>query len=141
MTAFDRLQVLDARVTGALDEIAAPARPDYPDDLVTVTARTRQRPLWSVLERWIPVDTARHRPAALPPLPIRQLLLVALLALALAAALAAYVGSQRRLPPPYGPATNGKLVSGVNGDLFVRDTIASEQRLLVGGPGEQGGVI
>ena len=96
MTAFDRLDVLDARVSGALDEIAAPSRPDYLDDIFQVTARTRQRPRWTFLERWLPMDTAVVRPAGRFRIPIRSLAILLILALLVAAAAAVFVGSQHR---------------------------------------------
>ena len=141
MTAVDRLEVLDARVTGALDEIAAPSRPDYLDDIFTVTARARQRPRWTFLERWLPMDTAVVRPAGRLRVPLRPLVLLLILAALLVAASAILVGSQRRVPPPYGLAGNGNIVYGAHGDLFVRDSLTDEPRLLVGGPGDQAGAL
>ena len=44
-----------------LDELAQARTPDYFDDLLRLTARTRQRPAWTLLERWLPmVDIARQ---------------------------------------------------------------------------------
>ena len=48
----------------------APRRvPDYRDDIVRQTARTRQRPAWTFPERWLPMDItlapARGRPRVL----------------------------------------------------------------------------
>ena len=137
MTAFDRLDVLDARVSGALDEIAAPSRPDYLDDIFQVTARTRQRPRWTFLERWIPMDSARRRSAALPSVPLRALVIVAMIVLAAAAAAALFVGSQPRIPPPFGPADNGSIAYAHGGDIWVRDTLTGSARALVGGDGDQ----
>ena len=44
---------------------AAPARPDYLDDIVAQARRTRQRPAWTFPERWLPMTIAL-RPAAVP---------------------------------------------------------------------------
>jgi Tol biopolymer transport system component len=137
MTAFDRLEVLDARVTGALDEIAAPARPDYLDDVFTVTARTRQRPRRTFLERWIPMDTARPRTALVPRVPLRTLVIVAILVLAAAATVAILVGNRPRVPPPFGPADNGSIAYVHGGDLWVRDSLTGNAGVLVAADGDQ----
>lgn len=69
-----------------------------------------------------------------PVVPVAwRALAVALLILALAAA-AIYVGSQRRVPPPFGLARNGTIVSSIHGDLYVRNMATGESRLLLGGP-------
>jgi hypothetical protein len=61
MTAFDRFDPFERRITEAIDEIAAARRPDYLDDIFRQTARTAQRPRWTFLERWLPMDTAIAR--------------------------------------------------------------------------------
>jgi Tol biopolymer transport system component len=106
--------------------------PDYRDDLLRSIAATRQRPAWSFPTRWLPMDltmrrvpvvTAFWRPIAL------ALLIAALLATAL------FVGSQqRRVPPPFGYARTGLMVSAIDGDLYVRDPATGESHLVVGGP-------
>jgi Tol biopolymer transport system component len=142
MTAFDRLEAMDSRIVGALDEIAAPSRPDYLDDIFRVTARTRQRPRWAFLERWLPMDTALTRRAGFRRVSLRPIVVVAILALlAIAAVAALTVGSRNRAAPPFGPAANGSLIYGYGGDLYVRDSLTGEPRLLIGGPGRQFGVI
>ena len=46
-----------------LDEQAGRGVPDYLDEVLARTTRTRQRPAWSSLERWLPMDpTAPPRP-------------------------------------------------------------------------------
>jgi len=55
--------------------------------------------------------------------------------LLLAAALAAFVGSQqRRLPPPFGPAANGSIVFSDGGDIYVGDPRTGESKAIVTGP-------
>jgi hypothetical protein len=137
MTAFDRFDP-ERRIGIAIDEIAAARRPDYLDDILRQTARRPQRPRWSFPERWLNVDTTFARPSV-GRMPIRPLI-VLLLLLALATVVALYAGSQRRLPPPVGPARNGQIVYGIGGDLYVRDSIGASPRLLLGGPDAQGGV-
>ena len=47
-------------VSDWLDEQAGHGMPGYLDEVLARTTRTRQRPAWSSLERWLPVDlTAR----------------------------------------------------------------------------------
>jgi Tol biopolymer transport system component len=59
---------------------------------------------------------------------------VALLILALIVGAAiAYVGTQRRLPPAFGPAANGLISYAQNGDLYLGDPLTGESRLLLGG--------
>ncbi len=123
MTAFDRFDPFEQRITAAIDEIAAPRRPDYLDDILRQTARTSQRPRWTFPERWLPVDTSLSRsPARRTPLrPLVLIAIVALLALAATAILVA--GSRPSVPLPVGPAGNGSLVYASNGDIYVRPTI------------------
>ena len=68
-------------------------------------------------------------------------MVIVLVLLLLALAAVACPDHVTRAAPPFGPAANGSIVYGYGGDLYVRDTLQAEQRLLIGGPGEQGGVI
>ena len=74
-----------------LDELAGARTPDYLPDILARTARTRQRPAWASIERWIPMDVTT-RLAGAPTFPLRRLLLVAT-ALLLATMGAIAVGS------------------------------------------------
>lgn len=141
MTAFDSFDRVDARVAGALDELAAARRPDYLDDIFKVTATTRQRPRWTFLERWLPMDTTATQPVGRIRAPLRPILLLLILGLLAIVATAFIVGSQRHSLAPYGPANNGVIAYGADGDLFVRDSLTGEPRLLAGGPGSQGGAL
>jgi hypothetical protein len=68
-------------------------------------------------------------------MPWRQLGVLALIALLLAAALAVFVGSQqRRLPPPFGPAANGSLLYAMDGDIFAADPRTGASKAIVTGP-------
>jgi len=128
MTAFDRFEPFDPieqRVMAAIDEIAAPRRPDYLDDALRQTARTSQRPRWTFPGRWVPImDTmsGRGRTAPLSTRSITLLAVVALLALAAAAILIA--GARPKLPLPVGPAVNGAILFPRGGDIYLRDGIA-----------------
>lgn len=113
-----------------LSDLYVGGMPDYRDDLLRATAATRQRPAWSFPTRWLPMDLTMRR---VPAVSVAwRALLVALLVLALIAA-AIYVGSQRRVPPPFGPAANGILVSQKNGDLYAFDPKDGSTRLVLGG--------
>ena len=58
------------------------------------------------------------RPLPIRPMPWRLIAVVALIGLLAAVASLVYVGSQRRVPPPFGPAANGSLVIGTaDGDI------------------------
>ncbi len=141
MTAFDRFDPFERRITEAIDEIAAPRPPAYLNDILRQTARSSQRPRWTFPERWLPVDTTFSRPGVARRLPLRPLIVLALVAALVAGALVWYVGSRPRVPLPYGPANNGQLIFGQGGDLYVRDSLTSDARLLLGGPGNQQGVV
>jgi Tol biopolymer transport system component len=137
MTAFDRFDPFERRITDAIDEIAVARVPDYLDDILQLTARSSQRPRWSFPERWFRVDTVMAPPGFVRRVPVRTLMIVALLAILAAAALVLYVGSRNRVPLPFGPARNGLLVYSDNGDLYARDVLTGDPRLFIGGVGDQ----
>jgi Tol biopolymer transport system component len=131
MTAFDRIE---QQLPELIDELASAHVPDYVDTLLQRTTRTRQRPAWSSLERWLPMGVIA-RTAFVPRLPWRTLALVALLVLAIAGALLFASGSSRRLPAPFGPAANGSIVYGTDaGDIRSVDPLTGTSTTIVGGP-------
>lgn len=65
--------------------------------------------------------------------PLLYLLTLVLLVAAMTAA-ALYIGSQRRLPDPFGIAGNGAVVYERAGDLVIADEFGASERTLVGGP-------
>ena len=138
MTAFDRFDPFEQRITAAIDEIAAPRRPDYLDDIFRETARTPQRPRWTFLGRWLPMDMAvRSRPAARVP---RGTFLLILLGVLLAAAVGiAVAGSMNSVPAPFGPADNGLLGYSVDGDVWVRDPVTDATRAIISTADEEVG--
>lgn len=137
MTAFDRFDPFERRISDSIEEIAAARVPDYLDDILRLTARSSQRPRWTFLERWLPVDTALSRPTFGRRVPLRPLIVLALLTALVAGAIAAYFGQQKRLPAPFGPADNGLIAYVANSDIYVRDVLTGEGRLLIGGDGNQ----
>jgi hypothetical protein len=108
--------------------------PDYRDDIVRRTARMRQRPAWTFPERWLPMDVVT-RSVPTPSLPWRQLGVLALIGLLIAAALVAFVGSQQReLPAPFGLAANGDIAYEAGGNLYVADSATGSARPVTTGP-------
>ena len=70
MTSDDRF---GGTVSVWLQQRAGTGAPDYLDDILGRTARTRQRPGWTSIERWPPMDISANRtvlpsrfPVALP---------------------------------------------------------------------------
>jgi dipeptidyl aminopeptidase/acylaminoacyl peptidase len=116
-------------------ESAQARTPDYVDDILARTARMRQRPAWTLRERWLPMSAVARSIAMARPIPWRTVGLVALLlALLIVGALLA-VGSQRRLPAPFGPAANGSVVYSAEGDIYTVDPVTGASRAIVTGSG------
>jgi Tol biopolymer transport system component len=135
MTAFDRSGRFEQELPDILTAIAAPRVPDDIDDLLAQATATRQRPRWTFLERWLPMGAIARRSTFVPAVPWRPILVAALL-IALVAAALLIAGSQRRVPPPFGPARNGAIVYDDAGDIAGRDSLDGVSRTLVGGPGD-----
>ena len=91
-------------------------------------------PRWSFVGRWL---SAPITGPSLPLPPIRWGAVATLVILGLLlAAIVAIVGSQRRVPPPFGPAENGLVVLSRGGDIFAYDPITRAEMRLVVGPDE-----
>ena len=120
------------RLNAALDEVGGPARPDYLTDIVAQAGRTRQRPAWTFLERWLPMDIAVRR-QGVP----RAVLVFAVLALliTLLVATVAFIGG-RPSQPPLAAATNGLLAFASGGDIVVVEPDGSGRRTLIPLAGE-----
>jgi hypothetical protein len=130
MTAFDRIE---PRLPALMAELAPASVPDYFDDMLRQTRRTRQRPAWASLERWLPMDVVT-RPTVLRAPALRPLFILLLIGLLVGAALALYVGSrQTRLPEPFGPARNGMVLVSIGGDIIAIDPATGAQTTVVGG--------
>ena len=100
-----------------LDDQVGRGAPDYLDGILARTTRTRQRPAWSSLERWLPVAITFR--ARLAPMPRPLWLLALLAALALAAALLVLAGVGQRRLPHFGAAANGGIAFVDGSDLKV----------------------
>ena len=111
------------------------ARHHAPDDLDAVLRRTRterQRPAWSSLERWLPVQTTLR----FSPVPrVAWILVVLALVIALGVAAALTIGSRPHpLPPPFGPARNGLIVyGGSDHDIHALDLATGTTTSLITG--------
>jgi len=123
----------------ALDDLAAARTPDYLEAAIERASSRPQRPASTFPERWLPMDLVTRRQILAPNVPWRTLGTLALLALLIAAVLAAYVGSQRRVPAPFGIAANG-LVAFVDADgaILQADPLTGESDVIVPGPGNEG---
>lgn len=116
-----------------LGDLAMGPYPDYIDDVLATTAQRRQRPAWTFPERWLPMDLVTTR-VPIARFPFRALGVLALIALLIALALVAYVGSQRRLPAPFGMAANGLVAYASGGDIYTVDPVTGDSTAIVRGP-------
>lgn len=131
MTAADRF---DRSLADMLADVAQPAFPDYIDDVLDVATRGTQRPAWMFPERWLPMRTLAQSVPFAPGVPWRNLGVLAVIALLLAAIVAIAIGRQRPPAPPYGIAENGVIVYQVDGDIYTRDLVEGNPRIIGGGP-------
>ena len=125
----------DRRLPELLEELSQPRTPEWFDDFVGLTARTRQRPAWTLPERWLPMVDVARQPAIAPRLPLRTVglgLLIIGLILAVIAALV--VGSRQNLPAPFGPARNGVVAYAIGGDIYTADPATGAATRVVTGP-------
>jgi Tol biopolymer transport system component len=130
---MNRAASLERDLTAWFAETASPRVPDYTDDILDLTAGTNQRPSWSFPERWLPMSVITLTRRTVKPRPWRAIGLLAVLALLLAA-VAVYVGSRQRLPPPFGLAANGLVAYALNGDIFAVDPISGTRQAIATGP-------
>lgn len=108
----------DRRLTDWLDDVAAPQKPEYFDELLGVTRRTHQRPAWASLERWLPMQ--RSIPMSPVPFPRTAWLLIVLaIVIAMAVLGTALIGGHRG-PPTIGPARNGLLALATDGRISIQ---------------------
>ncbi len=120
-------------VSDWLEEDAGRGAPGYLDEVLARTTRTRQRPAWSSLERWLPVQTTLR----LVPVPRLAWLLVIVGLIAALGAAVLLVGSRSRLPAPFGPAANGSIVYGTeSGDILAYDPVTGTTSSIIAGHDE-----
>jgi dipeptidyl aminopeptidase/acylaminoacyl peptidase len=123
------------RVAGWLRDEGEPVHAGYLGDVLAATRGARQRPAWSSLERWLPMDLT-FPTRRLPVLPsLRLLITVGLIVILAALAIIAVGSRQQRLPAPFGPAANGSILSdSANGDINVSAADGTNTRPLITGP-------
>ena len=92
------------------------ATPAYLDEILERTRRQRQRPAWSIPERWIPMLVTTRR--VYVPSPLVYLAVLGLLLAAAAVALVA-IGARRPVAPPFGLAANGLIAFAREGHIAV----------------------
>jgi hypothetical protein len=93
--------------------------------------QTRQRAAW----RLTGLRLTDHRPGIwMPPGSIRVVLAVITLMLALTIGLIMVAGSQRRLPPPFGPAKPGLLVVAISGHIGLMNSDGTGLTMLTSAP-------
>ena len=131
MMSSDRF---DRRLPQILEEISLPRKPGYFDDLVGLSARTRQRPAWTLLERWLPVVDLARQPAFARRVPWRPIAVLAVILLLILATLAWVAGSRHPLPAPFGTARNGLVVYAKDGDIYTADPVTGNPTPIVKGP-------
>jgi WD40 repeat protein len=128
MTTFERFE---RSIPELMTELAPTRVPDYFDDMLRTTARHGQRPAWSFLERWLPVEITA-RPLSMRSFSWRPVLILALVVALVVAGLAVYVGSRNRVPPPFGPAGNGVLLyRAADGSVVSLDPVNGATSTLV----------
>jgi Tol biopolymer transport system component len=124
----------ERQLTALLTELAEPRTPEYFDDLMALTARTRQRAAWTFIERWLPLAYVARQRVTAAPIPWRTIGIVALVVLGLALGAALVIGSQPRVPAPFGPARNGAVAFARDGDILIVDPVTNDAHMIVGGP-------
>ena len=128
---------LDRYVAAWLAADAPTSPPEHLlDDVLARTARSRRRPAWLIPERWIPMSAITSRLASSPGVPWRTIAVAALLIALIAGALLVAGSLRQRVPPPFGPATNGAVYYSMNGDLMIADSATATPRLVLGGEGD-----
>jgi dipeptidyl aminopeptidase/acylaminoacyl peptidase len=117
-------ETLDQVMSAWLDERAhGPTADSVLDAALSRTSRTRPLPGWLLPERWLP-GWRTWRLETGPRLAPILVILGLLLALALAIAL---VGSQRRLPPPFGLAAPGVVAFVADGNIWTANPDGSNR--------------
>lgn len=121
----------DRQITALLDARAQPHAPEgLLSDTLAVTSRTRRRPAWRVLEKWIPMPIA-VRLAVMPRAVVIMLTLMIVMAFTAAAIAVGSSLAPTKLPPPTGPARNGLIAYDDQGDIWVVDPDGANPRPFV----------
>jgi Tol biopolymer transport system component len=125
---------VDRALPALFDQLAEARTPDYLEAAIERASSRSQRPAWTYITRWLPMEITTTRVPA-SRVPWRQLGVLALIAILVAAMLAVYIGSQQqRLPPPFGVARNGLVAYAREGDIFTVDPVTGVSTPIVTGP-------
>jgi dipeptidyl aminopeptidase/acylaminoacyl peptidase len=127
------MDAVDRALTTWLREGPERGPADGLEQALAETRRVEQRPGWLVAERWLPFDRGGGR----LPTARTVAIVLTLIALVLALCVALAVGSQRRVPAPFGPAANGSYVydTGPGGGIYITDRDGGNPRRIEGGLG------
>jgi Tol biopolymer transport system component len=130
-------RTFETRLPEVLEELSNPRTPAYYDEILGHVARTRQRPGWTFIERWLPMTAISERVATTPRIPMRMAVALALLLVALAVSIALIAGSQRdSVPAPFGVAGNGQIVfANASGAIYAGNLADGGTRVIVPGAG------
>ncbi len=125
----------EQELPGLLEDLLLGPMPTYRDRVLDRATRARQRPAWSIPERWLSMVDIARRPVLAPRLPWRTVGL-ALLVLALTLALVAVLVAGRRpnVPPPFGPAANGLVAYASGNDIYTANLVTGVSSAIVRGP-------
>ena len=123
------------RLAEVLDELAGTGRSDYLPGIVERAATTAQRPEWRFPARWLP-PTVYNGSHAMTVRGLDRAITLGLVTILLLAALlvTALMGAPAPLPPPFGPAGNGKMAFAAGGQIFIAPSFEAAATVLVGGP-------
>ncbi len=126
---------LEQELPHLLDDLCVGPMPAYRDYVLEQTARTRQRPAWSFVGRWLPMVDIARQPVLVPRLPWRTIGLgLALLALLLGLIAALVVGGRPHLPAPFGLARSGLVTYASDGDIYTVDPVTGLSTAITSGP-------
>ncbi len=130
----DRSTRFDRVLPDLFDELADARTPAYLEAAIERASSRSQRPAWTFPGRWLPMEiTTKAAPTA--GMPWRQLGILAVIGILIAAIAAAYVGSQqRRLADPFGLAENGMIAVARDGDIVALDPVTNATTPITTGP-------
>jgi WD40 repeat protein len=133
MTMHD--QRFDRVLPDLFVELASAKTPDYLEAAIDRASSRPQRPSWTFPGRWLPVQFTTHAVQS-ARMPWRQLGVLALIALLLAIAAVAYVGTHRPPSPApfFGRAGNGQIALEHNGDIVTVDRATGTTTQITTGP-------
>ena len=131
---MSRVDGLERDLISWFAESTSPRDPDLTEDVLWVTARTRQRSPWTVAERWLPPSVLTLGRRSFGLVPWRTVALLALLVVVAVGVAAISVASRPRLPAPFGLAANGLVAYAQNGDIYAVDPITGLRQGLAVGP-------